>query len=307
MPPTLSIVIPVYNSAQALPELVERITTALQPEKGGVELILVNDGSPDDSWRVITELAKPRPWLRGISHMRNYGQHNALLTGILEAKNEVIVTMDDDLQHPPEEIPKLLEKLAEGYDVVYGVPDTRKHGLLKNTGAWVIRGLLKTYMGTHIAEHVSAFRAIRSSICSGMRTYTSDYVLIDAILTWSTTSFGYVTIHHDARKYGKSNYNLLKSTKVALQVIVGFSVVPLQIASMMGFTFMLLGMALFGYVLWNYMAHDALQGFTFLAASLALFSGVQLFCIGIIGAYLARVHMSNMGKPYALVREKIGF
>src|SRR6476469_7175584 len=129
---SLSVVIPVYHSEKILPELVSRLSQALPAITDEFEVILVNDGSRDNSWQVIESLRKEHSWLRGICMMRNYGQHNALLCGIRAAKYEIVVTMDDDLQHPPEEIPKLLAKLNEGYDVVYGKPEKEQHGIFRD-------------------------------------------------------------------------------------------------------------------------------------------------------------------------------
>lgn len=125
----LSIIIPVYNSANSLPSLMENLNQFFKINAAQYELILINDGSRDNSWQVISDLCDQHGWIRGINLMRNYGQHNALLCGIRQAKYDVIVSMDDDLQHPPEEIPKLLDKLNKGYDVVYGTPQKEKHGL----------------------------------------------------------------------------------------------------------------------------------------------------------------------------------
>ena len=126
----VSVVIPVYNSSTVLSALVDRLKPVLASHFDTYELILVNDGSSDESWQVIRTLVTKHSWIRGINLMRNYGQHNALLCGIRAVRHEIIVTMDDDLQHPPEEIPKLLQKLNEGYDVVYGTPKQEQHGFL---------------------------------------------------------------------------------------------------------------------------------------------------------------------------------
>ena len=128
----LSVVVPVYNSEQSLPELVERLQPVLGSAAEHFELILVNDASGDRSWEVVASLAAGHPWIRGVNLTRNYGQHNALLCGIRKARYETIVTMDDDLQNPPEEIPKLLEELDRGNDVVYGVPESERHGLFRD-------------------------------------------------------------------------------------------------------------------------------------------------------------------------------
>ena len=135
----LSVVVPVYRAEQSLPLLVERLQTVLPTLAEAFELILVNDGSPDRSWDTVEDLASTHDWVRGIDLMRNFGQHNALLCGIRAARYEIVVTMDDDLQHPPEEIHKLLEKLQEGCDVVYGIPEKKEQGLWRNLGSEIGR------------------------------------------------------------------------------------------------------------------------------------------------------------------------
>src|SRR5262245_20817656 len=128
LPAGLSVVVPVYRSARILPDLVARLEPVLRAQGNGFELVLVDDSSPDESWRVIGELARRHPWVRGLCMMRNFGQHGALLCGIRSARHAITVTMDDDLQHPPEEIPRLLAELARGHDVVYGSPRDEPHG-----------------------------------------------------------------------------------------------------------------------------------------------------------------------------------
>src|SRR5712691_10304416 len=160
----VSVVVPVYNSQVVLPDLVSRLCLSLSDAVPAFELVLVNDGSHDRSWDVISHLATIHPWLRGINLMRNYGQHNAVLCGIRAARYEVIVTMDDDLQHPPEEIPRLLEKLAEGHDVVYGTPQAERHTLWRAVASRITKLALQSVMGAETARKVSAFRAFRSPL-----------------------------------------------------------------------------------------------------------------------------------------------
>src|SRR5437868_9535665 len=161
-PDSISVVVPVYNSAAILPQLVERLGSELEALCLEYEVIFVNDASRDQSWKIIRELSQRYNWVRGINLMRNYGQHNALLCGIRAAKYEVVVTMDDDLQHPPEELPKLLAKIHEGYEVVYGFPEQQQHGLLRDLASELTKLALRGSMGAETARHVSAFRAFRT-------------------------------------------------------------------------------------------------------------------------------------------------
>jgi len=188
-PAGLSVVVPVYNSEAFLSELVARIRPVLEKTASTYELILVNDGSRDGSWRVIEELAGRHDWIRGINLMRNFGQHNALLCGIRAARHGIIVTMDDDLQNPPEEIPKLLGGLAGGVDVVYGVPEKSEQGLWRRVSSWIFRAALRKAMGVEAASYASAFRAFRTHIRDAFEQYNHPSVSVDVLLSWGTTGF----------------------------------------------------------------------------------------------------------------------
>jgi len=268
------------------------------------ELILVDDGSGDNSWPVICELARLDNRVRGLQHSRNYGQHNALLTGIRAATCEAIVTLDDDLQNPPEEIPKLLALLDQGSDVVYGTPQRQQHGFLRDQASQITKIALQGAMGAQTARKVSAFRAFRTLLRDAFADYQNPYVSIDVLLTWGTTRFASVVVQHDPRVVGVSNYTVGKLIVHALNMLTGFSVLPLQLASLIGFFFTLLGFGLLTYVVLNYFVYgSAVAGFPFLASVIALFSGAQMFALGIIGEYLARMHLRSMGRPSGVVRQ----
>jgi undecaprenyl-phosphate 4-deoxy-4-formamido-L-arabinose transferase len=303
----ISIIVPVYNSQQTLQPLVRRLEAVLSPVAPLREIILVNDDSRDESWRIIQELSRETPGVRGINLSRNYGQHNALLCGIRAARLGTIVTIDDDLQNPPEEIPALLAKLDDGFDVVYGTPQQQQHGMLRDLASWTTKLVLARSMGAHTARNISAFRAFRTSLRDAFGDYRSPYVSIDVLLTWSTTRFAAVRVRHDPRAIGRSNYSVRKLIVHALNMLTGFSTWPLRVASLMGFAFTLFGLALLLYVVVGYLLHGTpVQGFPFLASSIAIFSGVQLFALGVIGEYLARLHLRMMERPTYAVRETVG-
>jgi undecaprenyl-phosphate 4-deoxy-4-formamido-L-arabinose transferase len=299
----LSVVVPVYRSEAILPELVRRLEGVLPALATNYELVLVNDSSPDGSWEVIGQLAAQHSWVHGINLMRNYGQHNALLCGIRAAQYGAIVTMDDDLQHPPEEIPKLLAVLNQGYDVVYGRPAQEQHGLLRDLASLTTKLALQNMMGAAIARQVSAFRAFRKEVASAFRHYEGSFVSIDVLLTWGTNRFGATAVRHEPRKAGVSGYTLRKLLTHAMNMMTGFSTLPLQMASLVGFAFTLFGFGVLCYVVIRYFLQGApVPGFPFLASIIALFSGAQLFALGIIGEYLARMHFRSMQKPPYVVR-----
>ena len=302
----ISVVIPVYRSESILPELVRQLETVLSRITPDYELVLVNDSSPDRSWDVMCGLAQQYSWIRAINLMRNYGQHNALLCGIRAARYGVIVTMDDDLQHPPEEIPKLLAALGEGYDVVYGTPEQERHGLGRDLASMISKLALQNVMGAEIARQVSAFRAFRAEVAKAFEHYEGSFVSIDVLLTWGTNRFQARPVRHDPRKQGGSGYTVRKLITHAMNMMTGFSTLPLQMASVVGFTFTLFGLCVLAYVLVRYfVSGNPVPGFPFLASIVALFSGAQLFALGIIGEYLARMHFRSMQKPPYVVRENL--
>lgn len=301
---SLSIVVPVYNSEKSLPILVDRIKAVFTPEARAVEIVFVNDGSRDDSWAVIRLLTASHPWIRGINLMRNCGQHNALLCGIRAARYEVIVTMDDDLQNPPEEIPKLLTRLGEGFDVVYGAPRNEVHGILRDVASRMTKIALHKAMGAETARHISAFRVFRTCLRDAFSQYRGSFVSIDVLLTWATTRFCSVVVRSDPRTIGESNYTVRKLIVHALNMMTGFSTLPLEIASILGFVFMGFGACTLLWVLGRWLIlGSVVPGFAFLASTLTIFSGVQMFALGIIGEYLARMHTRLTERPAYTVRE----
>jgi undecaprenyl-phosphate 4-deoxy-4-formamido-L-arabinose transferase len=304
--PSISVVVPVYNSELTLPELVKRLQPVLTVLAREYELVLVNDGSRDQSWRVVQQLAAKHDWVRGIDLMRNYGQHNALLCGIRAARFDILVTMDDDLQHPPEEIHKLLAKLQEGFEVVYGFPEHEQHGFLRDIASGLTKLALQKSMGAETARHVSAFRAFRTQARNAFADYHSPFISIDVVLTWATTRFVAIQVRHDPRQAGISNYTFGMLFRHAMNMMTGFSILPLQLANLMGFLCTAFGGIILVFVVGRFLLYGtSVQGFTFLASIIVIFSGAQLLALGIIGEYLARIHFRMMERPTYTVREEI--
>ena len=300
----ISIVVPVYRSQEILRELHRRIVSAIEPLDPVFELILVEDCGGDRSWEVIEELAQGDVRVKGLRLSRNYGQHNALLCGIRAATGDVIVTIDDDLQNPPEEIITLLHRLDEGFDVVYGTPVAETHGFLRDQASRMTKLALQSAMGAETASKVSAFRVFRARLRDAFANYRSPAVNIDVLLTWGSSRFAAVKVRQDKRAAGESSYTLRKLTVHAINMMTGFSTLPLQMASIVGFTFGVLGFVLLVYVLMRYFVYGAaVPGFTFLASIIAIFSGVQLFALGVFGEYLSRMHFRAMGRPPYTVQQ----
>jgi glycosyltransferase involved in cell wall biosynthesis len=305
--PEISVVVPVYNSGPTLELLTQRIADAFAETGVEYEVVLVNDGSADESWDRIVDAVHSDSRVRGIDLARNVGQHNALLAGIRAARGATIVTMDDDLQNPPEEIPKLLAKLAEGYDVVYGSATERQQGITRTIGTRLTKWALTVAIGSQIAGDVSAFRAFRTRLRDAFEEFQGPYVSIDALLGWGTSSFAAVPVRHDARAAGTSNYGFLRLATHALNVLTGYTTRPLRIATLMGLTLTVFGFALLVLVLVRYFFEgDRAPGFPFLASVISIFSGAQLLTLGIIGEYLARMHVRIMNRPAYTLREELG-
>lgn len=302
--PSVTVVVPVYNSEASLPELCRQLAGALPEVASAFEVVLVDDGSRDGSWLVIQDLARTHDWLRGVALRRNYGQHNALLCGIRQARYDVVVTMDDDLQHPPTEIHRLVDRLEEGWDVVYGTPARREHESWRNLGSAAIRWALGVAMGVKAAHDASAFRAIRVGLREAFADYQSPHLSIDVLLSWATTRFASVTVQHRPRAHGRSNYGLVQLLLAAFNMLTGYSTAPLRFASMAGFAVMLFGVGVLFYVVARYLVlGHSVPGFPFLASIVAIFSGVQLFALGIIGEYLGRMFFRTMDRPTYVIRE----
>jgi undecaprenyl-phosphate 4-deoxy-4-formamido-L-arabinose transferase len=298
---SVSVVVPVFNSEKTLRPLVQALGAI--PGIRPLELILVNDASRDRSWEVIRQLAAEHDWIRGIDLSRNYGQHNALLCGIRAATHDIIGTMDDDQQNPPEELPRMLAKLQEGYDVVYGTPQKESHGFLRNLATRITKIALQSTMGAATARSVSAFRVFRTHLRAAFLNYNGPYVSIDVLLTWGTERFAAIPVVNRPRTIGASNYTVGKLIVHAMNMVTGFSTLPLQFASLLGFVLTLFGALVLLYVLVRYLLQGtSMPGFPFLASIISIFSGAQLFALGILGEYIARMHSRSMEKPSYAIR-----
>jgi glycosyltransferase involved in cell wall biosynthesis len=301
---SVSVVIPVFHGEHTIGELYRQLIPAMEAITSEFEIIFVEDCGGDGSWGMIAELAKINPRVHGIRLNRNYGQHNALLCGIRAARGDVIITMDDDLQHPVSQIPLLLAALDEDHDVVYGTPQAEQHGWLRDLASRLTKIALTSAMGAETARNVSAFRAFRTWLREGFRDYRCPTVSIDVLLTWTTSRFTAIRVHHAPRTAGISGYTVGKLIRHALDLMTGFSALPLQIASVIGFALVVLGAFIIVWVLLNFLVRgSAVPGFAFVASIVTIFSGAQLFALGIFGEYLARMHFRSMDRPTYFIRD----
>ncbi|GAA0374257.1 glycosyltransferase family 2 protein [Microbispora corallina] len=305
---SVSVVIPCYRSARTLPRLVAGLMPVLREVSPDHEVILVVDGSPDDTWAAASRLARDVDGVRAIHLSRNYGQHNALVAGIRDARGDVVVTMDDDLQHPPEQIPLLLSTLeGERLDLVYGVPHQEEHGCLRSLASRSVKAGMAAALGIGAAREISAFRAFRTRLRDGFDGLRGPHASVDVALSWATTRVGSVRVHMRRRGDGRSNYTPRLLVRHTVNMLVGYSSAPLRAASLLGFLAGVLGLLLAGVVLWRFLTGGiTVAGFTTLASMVALFSSAQLMSIGVLGEYIGRIHGGGMGRPTYVVRERAG-
>jgi len=302
---SISVVIPVYNADGTLVELVDRIFSVCKPLYSDVEAILVNDGSSDHSWDVISHLSRKYAGVHGVNFMKNYGQHNATLCGMRIAKNEITITMDDDLQHRPEDIKIMTDKISEGFDVVYGASKRLPQGIVRNLFTKFTKWMLGLIMGRYSVKHISAFRAFKTNLLKASINFDNPNVIVDVLLSWGTSSFGYVYVDIVSIPEKKSNYNFVKLAKAALLVFTGYSTAPLRIASIIGFAIALLGLLAMANVMITYLTQGSVEGFPFLVSIITIFSGTQLFIMGIFGEYLSRMFDKSMNRPTYVIKSKI--
>jgi len=302
----ISVVVPVYNSAPQIGELVARVQKALNPYQTDFELILVNDQSADNSWNVIEGLAKKHCFVTGINLARNSGQHNALLCGIRAARYAICITLDDDLQFVPEDIPQLLTKLNEGFDLVYGTPLKQQHGVWRNFASLTTKLALNALMGTQMARHISPFRAFKTKLREAFKDATGDVTLVDVLLSWGTNRYSSVRVQHVPRATGRSNYSFSKLVLCAFNMITGFTTIPLRVATINGLLCVGAGLILLAYVFYRYFENGgSVPGFPFLASVIIIFSGAQLFALGIIGEYMGRMYSRTLNRPSYIVESVV--
>ncbi len=301
---SISIVIPVFRGELYLSTLIESLQNTLPGILGEYEVILVDDCSPDHSWEIIKQFTKRFSWVVGIRLMRNYGQHNATLCGILNARYDVIVTMDDDLQHQPADIHLLLEKLDEGFDVVYGAPKKLPQGIVRNLLTKLTKNILASVMGVSSIRHISAFRAFNTKLRDAFTEFHNPNVIIDVLLSWATTRFTYVYVDIREPIQKNTNYKFRTLLKAALLILTGYSTGPLRIASLLGLIIAFFGILVLLYTFYIYFTLGSIPGFSFLASIIAVFSGAQLFTLGIIGEYIGRIFDRSMDRPRFVIDEK---
>ncbi len=305
-PPSLdlSVVVPVYNSSATLPALLERLTTVLEGITPRYEIILVDDDSRDDSWGVMQSLTEIYDkHLVSVQLMRNYGQHNTLMCGLGLARGAYVVTMDDDLQNPPKEIPKMLDHIRlEGLDLVYGCPDNRSHAAWRNLGASVVWRFYRTVFRNPVTP--TPFRIMRRQLARSVLFYELNFTYLDGLLAWCTSRIGSVTVEHHARSQGRSGYSVSKLLGLALNLYTNFSLIPLQAVSALGFATASTGFLVGLYYLVQFLISNiVVPGYASTIIAILLLGGAQLLALGVIGEYLGRLHLNVNRKPQYVIRQ----
>ena len=291
----LSIIIPVYNSENILKELVNQITNEIQKinNVSAYEIILVNDKSVDGSWQIIEKICHENKYVAGIDLMKNVGQHNALIAGIKSSNFDYVITMDDDLQHSPKFIEKIILKLNEGYDVCYTKYVNNKYSFFKKLGSIANDKIANIVLQKPKNIYLSSFKGINKNVANEIKKFSGPYVYLDGIILDITRNIGTVEIDHGERLDGKSNYNLNKLFSLWIKVFTNSSIYPLRIASMSGFIITLIATILALLIITNKLLNPEIQqGWTSIVVIILFFSGVQLLALGIIGEYLGRIFLN---------------
>jgi len=305
----LSIVIPVYGSELILPRLAQRLEEVLTPLYGeGFEVILINDCSPDNSYDVMRKLAAIYPWWKVINLRKNAGQHNAIMAGLRLASGKVVVTMDDDLQHAPDDIPTLIAALNEGSDVCYASFHVKQHALWKRLGSSFNDLVANRLLGKPKGLYLSPFKAMVAGVKDEVVRFSGPHVYLDGLILSSTSRITSVKVDHHARADGASGYSLKKSISLWLKMATSFSLLPLRLASLMGMAFSMVGIVLaIAFIVQRFTVNAMPVGWSSLMVSALFLGGVQLMALGIIGEYVGRVLLHVNGRPQTVVESTTNF
>jgi polyisoprenyl-phosphate glycosyltransferase len=303
----LSVVIPVFNEEEVLPELFRRLVDVLEGLGKSFEILFVDDGSRDRSWSVIEELHSKDERVKGVSFSRNFGQHIAITAGIDHALGEAVILMDGDLQDRPEEIPRFVEKLAEGYALVYGVRKNRKDRFLKRTTSLFFWKIIRRLSGFDIPENQAMLRIMSRKYVDDFRKLPERNRFLAGLFTWLGHSQAALEVEHGARYKGESKYNLYRMLKLTFNAITSFSYFPLQVA---GLTGLVISSVSFFFGIWlifrKLVFGIGVAGWASTMVSILFLGGAQLAVLGLIGEYLGRVFTEVQKRPIYLVRRLLG-
>lgn len=296
--PDVSVVVPVWNEEANLRELVQRLGAVLRARSLDFELVIVDDGSTDSTRPLLRLLVREESRLRAVFLARNFGQEPAVQAGMLASRGRRVVQLDGDLQHPPEEIPKLLAKAGEGYQVVYGKRAARKDPWLRVLGSRLLVSSMRVLFGIALPEDVSTFRVIDGELAREIAGLPEKHKFMSALLSWSGASSTAVEVQHDPRTRGKSRYSLLKLVAHSLDLLAGFSFRPLRIIGILGGAFAALGSAYAVFKVAQKLAGvDIQMGYTSLFSAIVVMGSLNLIALSVIGEYVGRIFMQTQGRP----------
>jgi glycosyltransferase involved in cell wall biosynthesis len=300
--PALSVVVPVYNGAATVAALVEALAALEVP--GGLEIVLVNDGSPDASGEVCRGLlATASVPITYVEHARNYGEHNAVMTGLRHARGLYVITMDDDLQNPPEEVVRLFLYTRDGgYDVVYTRYAEKQHEGWRNLGSRFANRVADLLIDKPRGLYLSSFRCMSRLVVDGVIRYEGPFPYVDGLIMQVTQRIGSLEVKHLPRAVGRSNYTLRRLVRLWLNLAVNFSLLPLRLAVFAGVAMAALGALGALYVVWHALTGEQPQGWASTMVVILLVSGVQFVILGILGEYLGRTFMTGNRRPQGIVR-----
>jgi undecaprenyl-phosphate 4-deoxy-4-formamido-L-arabinose transferase len=302
--PQLSVVIPTYGGERTLPSLVARLREVLKGKS--YEIIIVHDCGPDHSWQTITELALADDTVRGINLRRNVGQHNAVMAGLNYARGEVIVTMDDDLQHAPHDIVAMWSKLNEGYDVCYAKFESRKHAAWKILGSKANDYLATALLGKPRGLYLSPFKCFSRAIRDELVKFEGPSVYVDGLIFAVTNNIASVKVSHHERPLGEGQYTLRKSMSLLLHMATSGSILPLRLASMLGLVMSLVGFLLAIVVTIERLTDASLPiGWASLIVTSLILGGVQLLALGILGEYIGALFLRLDSRPQFVIAETV--
>jgi glycosyltransferase involved in cell wall biosynthesis len=285
-----SVVIPVYNSAGVVGDVVDQTILFFENRLWDYEIILINDGSRDQSWDVISEKARNYHQVTAINFMRNYGQHTAVYCGFRYSTGDYVITIDDDLQNPPEEIIHLVEKLKDGHDVVFGRFKQKKHSGIRNIGSYIIRVINNRVFGCPNEIVPTNFRLIHRDVVDRILQYRTAYPYITGLVLMFSNNMGNVWVEHQERIVGKSNYNLYKILSLVARILFNYSVWPLRFVSAVGFLISLLSFLAGALLIINKLVDNIkVEGWTGLMVMLSFFNGITILILGMLGEYTARI------------------
>jgi glycosyltransferase involved in cell wall biosynthesis len=297
-----SVVVPVFNSEASLQELFDRLTTVMDKTGKPFELIFVDDGSNDGSWEVISRIKQNNPdKLTAIRLAKNFGQHSATFCGFNFAKGEFIITIDDDLQCPPEEIPKLIRQMAEtDAELVYGIFKNKKHSLYRNLGSKSVKSV-SNMMGK--PKDGSSFRLISKNITQKIVQHHQNFVFIDEILFWYTDFISFTVVEHYPRKYKRSGYSGRKIWDLLANIMYYYTALPLKLMVYGGLTSSVIFFFFSLYFVWRKIIHNVPLGYTSLIVAVLFSTSLILLSLGVIGEYLSRIYMVQNKKPLYSVKK----